>query len=81
MNAPEILAKIQSAAGRARRLSDSSLKPEQIIEELYLSALSRFPADREMKVLLDEFLRSDRLAAAEDLLWALLNSKEFIYNH
>jgi len=81
MNSPEIIAKIQSPGGRARRLADSSLTPREIVEELYLATLSRLPTDPEMARTLEEFALSDRRAAAEDILWALLNSKEFIYNH
>lgn len=80
MNSGEILGRIESADGRARRLADSSVTAEQIVEELYLATLSRFPRAEERRLLLTEFERSERRIAAEDALWALLNSKEFLYN-
>ncbi|HTI49481.1 MAG TPA: DUF1549 and DUF1553 domain-containing protein, partial [Planctomycetaceae bacterium] len=82
MNSPEIQSKIQSASGRARRLAaNGQIAPQTIIEELCLATLSRLPSEDEKRLLLAEFARSDRRAAAEDVLWALLNSKEFLYNH
>lgn len=81
MNSPEIMQKIQSPDGRVRRLADSGLAAEEIIEELYLATQSRFPTPDEQALLLEAFAQSDRRAATEDVLWTLLNTKEFIYNH
>ena len=79
MNSPEIAAKIKAKAGTARKLADSDKKPEAIIDELFLGALSRKPTDAERMKLLEAFT-DDRRAAVEDVLWAVLNSKEFLYN-
>ena len=83
LNAPEIADKIGHRHGRARQLASSSLSSLQIIDELYLSTLSRFPTEKERALMLQAFteLGSDRRAATEDVLWALLNSKEFVFNH
>jgi hypothetical protein len=80
MNSPEILSKIQSASGRARRLADSEKPAKALIEELYLSTLSRFPQSAETAALRKSFseLADGRRAAVEDLLWALINSREFL---
>lgn len=80
MNSREILSRIQASEGRARNLADSEKRPPEIIEELFLATLSRFPTAGEQKFLLDEFNRADRRAATEDILWALLNTREFVYN-
>jgi hypothetical protein len=80
MNSPEIAAKLRAKSGTARRLADSDMKPEAIIDELYLGALSRRPTDAERKKLLEAFAENDHRVAVEDVLWALLNSKEFLYN-
>jgi hypothetical protein len=53
------------------------LGDRQLIEELYLRALSRLPAEREVERWLKEIANGPRGEAAEDLLWALLNSWEF----
>jgi hypothetical protein len=93
MNAPEVKAKLSKAGGRAAALAKAS-DDNASIAEVYAAALSRTPRESELKTAL-EFLRrprSDakgvqldpakaRTAAYEDLLWALINTKEFLYNH
>ncbi|HEV3005594.1 MAG TPA: DUF1549 and DUF1553 domain-containing protein, partial [Pirellulales bacterium] len=83
MNSPEMTAKLHDRRGRVRQLADSPLDPGAAVDELCLTALARFPSDAERAVLLDEFAVSgaDRRAALEDVLWTLINSKEFLYNH
>lgn len=81
MNSPEILGKIQTSSGRVRQLTEGGRPPTEIVDELYLATLSRFPTEVERKLMLDELSHGDRRAVAEDLLWALLNAKEFLYNH
>ena len=80
MNSPEIGAKVRSRTGMARQLADSDKKPGAIIDEIFLGALSRRPNDTERAAMLDAFADNDRRAATEDVLWAILNSKEFLYN-
>jgi hypothetical protein len=81
LNAPELFEKISHRQGRARRLSGSSLSPIEVIDELYLSTLSRLPSDAERDLMLSAFTDLDRRAASEDVLWTLMNSKEFLFNH
>jgi len=81
LNAPEIFEKITHRRGRARQLAASKRSPVQIIDELYLNTLSRFPSQDEKELMLQAFTESDRREATEDVLWALLNSKEFVFNH
>lgn len=83
LNAPEIAEKIGHRHGLVRRLADSDLSPREIIEELYLTTLTRFPSARETDLMMLAFEEadSDRRAAAEDILWALMNSKAFMFNH
>jgi hypothetical protein len=83
MNSPEVAEKIHSRSGRARQLADSEIEPSAIVEELYLTVLARQPSDAERVLMLSAFTRegADRLAAVEDVLWALLNTKEFLYNN
>ena len=83
MNSPEVADKIQSRNGVARKLVGSDLSPKEVVDGLYLSTLARFPTPAEKALMLQAFsLRGhDRRTAAEDVLWSLLNSKEFLYNH
>jgi hypothetical protein len=59
------------------------MSPETAMEELFLSTLSRFPTADEKALLKSAFEGegSSRRQAVEDILWSLLNTKEFLYNH
>ncbi|MDX2035867.1 MAG: DUF1549 and DUF1553 domain-containing protein [Isosphaeraceae bacterium] len=83
MNAPVIQQKLASDVGRVARLAKSGASPDEIIEELYLACYSRYPEADERSVALEIFRdpRVDRRAAIEDLLWALLNSAEFVFKN
>jgi hypothetical protein len=83
MNSQEVMDKIRGRMGRARQLADSDLTPTALIDELYLLALSRHPRDDERGLLLNAFAREEggRRAAVDDILWTLLNTKEFLYNN
>lgn len=83
MNSPEVGGKIRARRGSARRLAESKKTPSEIVEELCLTTLSRRPSLKERTLLLRMFKEEgvDRRTAVEDVLWALLNTKEFIYNH
>ena len=83
MNSDEIANKLRSRQGTARRLANSKATSRDIIDELYLSTLSRFPNDAERTLMLRVFIEAgdDRQAAVEDVLWALLNTRSFVYNH
>jgi hypothetical protein len=83
MNAEEIEAKIRSRKGTARKLADSEMTPPAIIDELYLSTHSRLPTKAEQAAMLDLFSGKEaitRREAVEDVLWTLLNTKDFLYN-
>ncbi|MEP5506992.1 MAG: PSD1 and planctomycete cytochrome C domain-containing protein [Luteolibacter sp.] len=64
---------------------DAGKQPAEIIEALYLRALTRKPTDAEMKKLLSAVAeakdKQQTIETLEDIFWALLNSKEFIFNH
>jgi mono/diheme cytochrome c family protein len=64
-------------------LLEAKKEPKEIIRTLYLTALSREPVDMEMEKLLATVPAEPkaRREALEDIFWALLNSKEFIFNH
>jgi hypothetical protein len=83
MNAPEIQAQLAGRQGRAHRLAESAASDTQVIEELFLAAYCRLPNPRELAAARSAFAAApgDRASAAEDVLWALLNSVEFVFNH
>ena len=83
LNSPEIMGKIHARQGISRKLGNSKSTDDEIIDELYLRTLSRFPNDNEKTLMRQAFGQADlpRHAAVEDVLWALLNSKTYIFNH
>ncbi|TXT38819.1 MAG: hypothetical protein FD138_242 [Planctomycetota bacterium] len=83
-NSDEIENKLASGDGKIGKFfAEKERRPlNDLIEELYLGSLSRLPSSDELTTAtkyLDE--ESDKRQAAEDLLWTLLNSKEFMFNH
>ena len=82
MNSTNSMQKIIDRNGVAAKLAKSNMTPQQIIEELYLATLSRFPLPDEQAWMMRAFEESSgRNEAVEDILWTLINSKEFVFNH
>ncbi len=81
-NGDTINKKLGAKDCRITRSIDSKAAPDQMIEHAYLSAFSRFPTPQE-RAKLSKIIRAspDRRAAVEDMYWALLSSKEFVFNH
>ncbi len=74
--------KLSAQKGRLSGLLQGGASDREVIEELSLAALSRFPTGRE-RTELEEMLRhsESRTQAMEDLLWGLVTSREFSENH
>jgi hypothetical protein len=83
MNSQALQAKLANSDGRARRLAATDKTPEEIITELYLATFTRPPTSEELTAAIARFgaEAKERQAATEDVLWALLNSPEFVFNH
>jgi hypothetical protein len=81
MNAPEIEAKVSSPDGRVAKLLSGNLRDEQIASELCLAVLGRTPQEKERKIAERLLATASRQQAAEDLLWTLLNSYDFLFIH
>jgi hypothetical protein len=65
---------------RVQQLVDSSMTDSDVVDELFLASLARFPNAAEKDVALKE-LAKDRKQGAEDLQWVLVNGIEFLLNH
>ncbi|MEM7785333.1 MAG: DUF1553 domain-containing protein, partial [Planctomycetota bacterium] len=60
----------------------AKLSPQQMIEEMYLRCFSRKPTPQEMEALVAEYdAQKNKKMALEDIFWALMNSREFVFNH
>ncbi len=82
LNGETIGRKLRDKDGTLQRLLNAKTTDDRLVEELYLTVLSRLPTERERQRgtgLLHA--GSDRAEAAEDLMWALLVSQEFLFNH
>jgi hypothetical protein len=79
MNAPEIERKIADPKGRVARLIAAKKTEEQIVEELCLAALGRPPGEKERRAAKKLFAAGPPREAAQDFLWSLLNSHDFLF--
>ncbi|MFN9447813.1 MAG: DUF1549 domain-containing protein [Pirellulaceae bacterium] len=74
--------KLRNEQNRFRKAIAAGKSSEQVLEELYLSALARRPSPDEMKAASDHWTKTGDLSAAfEDICWALLNTDEFLFQH
>jgi len=80
-NSTELLTKVSGQ--RASQLSKDKRPHEERLRDLYLAALSREPTAKEIESLVAhiEKKKATPQAAYEDIIWALINTKEFLFNH
>jgi hypothetical protein len=81
LNGDTLAEKIQ-AGGLIKKMLDEKKPHDQIIEEMYIRALTR-PATEKEKAAMLEILKDDPnpQITLEDAFWAILNSREFVFNH
>ncbi|MCA9118728.1 MAG: DUF1549 domain-containing protein [Planctomycetaceae bacterium] len=94
LNAGDVKAKLATSNGRAERLAKDEKPASEKISDLYIAAFAREPRSDELQTSLD-YLAEERVAADgtpvdkaraarenfQDLIWALTNTKEFLFNH
>jgi hypothetical protein len=87
MNSDDLQAKLAlpDASATIERLFAAKLEPRQMVEELYLACYTRLPSEEELNIALSALAAAaeppKRRQALEDILWALINSAEFVFNH
>lgn len=79
MTETAVLRKIET--GRLPQLLRSSKSDAEILEELFLATLCRYPTEKEKQQSLEHVAKRGRQAAFTDVLWALVNCREFVLNH
>src|SRR5262245_6844244 len=80
LNGDILALKIRDAKSRVSRLVAEKKEHDEVVDELYLAALSRWPTDDERRA--SHELLADSASPADfyqDLLWALVNSKQFLF--
>jgi hypothetical protein len=92
-NGKTLTDKLKASENIVKRWLDANLEPAEIVDRLYLGALTRYPMSDEKQRLiaaLTEAMQAEgdtaaqlaaRREAFEDLLWAVLTSKEFLFVH
>ena len=82
INGPVVHNKLRDAKGRIHQMVEANKSDDEIITQLYLSALCRKPVEKELEAAKKHIANNpDRKLAMEDVGWALLNSKEFLFQH
>ncbi len=79
-NGEELQKQISDPSGRLASLTNNT-DNQKIIRSLFLATVSRLPTEKETKAITQSFSDDQRAQGFKDLLWALLNSKEFTFNH
>lgn len=82
INGPVVHNKLRDGNSRIAQLMAQSKTDPEIIETLYLAAVSRKPNSEELAAATTHIASSpDRKLALEDIGWAILNTKEFLFQH
>jgi hypothetical protein len=86
LNSKDVQDKITDDKGTAALLAaDTKSSDDEKLRQLYIAALSREPKEKELAVA-KEYLgkakdEKGKRQACEDIVWALINTKEFLFNH
>jgi hypothetical protein len=82
VNGRTISESVADPKGRVTKLIVSGVDDKKVVEELYLASIGRLPSASEAASGVHYLSGAGgRAARAQDLLWALVNSKAFLYNH
>ena len=82
INGPTVNEKLRNPGNRVGRLLGKKATDMEVLTELYLATLSRLPTEVDAKVALEHVNKAaDKRKAWEDVHWALLNAKEFLFRH
>jgi hypothetical protein len=83
MTDPDLLKKMTNANNRvARLIKDKNRTDEAVLDELFLATLTRHPRPDEVATFqAHRSTTRDRTSAFTDVVWALINTREFILNH
>ena len=82
LNSQEVQDKIARPGGRADRLAKDPRPDAEKVAELFLLATAKKPTDEQLKLALEHLAKHEKnkKPAYENILWALINSKAFLFN-
>lgn len=83
LNSNEIQRKIEQSPPLRKLFNTYKNNNQELIRMIYLTLLSRYPTDSELKTVLAYYKTKGlgQKQATDDLVWVLINSKEFLYRH
>lgn len=82
INGPVVADAIADPKNRIAKLVSKHENDGEVVNGLFLSVLNRFPTEVEKQTSIEAILSADsRLEGAQDVVWALLNSPSFLFNH
>ena len=83
MNSEQMFQDIQNDAGSAARLSASEMDPSELATQLYRMIYGRNPTSDETELVTDVLKDGnvDRRQSVEDLMWAMINTPEFVFQN
>jgi hypothetical protein len=83
INGKSLADKLAAPSGRVMRWVQAKASDDALVDDLYLATLCRLPEPSERAAMIQHLQSAgaDRAKAAQDALWALLNSREFLFNH
>ncbi len=82
INGPAVNDRLRNPNNRIGKLLAKKTPERDLLNDLFLVTLSRPPTAADARAMLDHVRRAaDKRKAWEDVLWALINSKEFLFRH
>ncbi len=82
INGDTMTTALNAPGGRLEKLAASDMTPAQMAEDIWLAAYSRRPKPEELSYV-ENYITTgaDKKLAIEDVMWSVMNSKEFVFNH
>lgn len=87
MNDNFVVTRVRASAANSttpnltRRLLNAQWPDDGIVHEMYLTLLGRYPNSAEQAAALQHFQGRDRQQAVENLVWAVMNKVDFLFNY
>jgi len=82
INGPTVNEKVRNPANRLGKLITAKATDDDMINDLFFAALARAPFPEEKAKIMEHLAKNtDKRKGWEDVLWALINTREFLFRH